>query len=230
MKKNKVLIFVLAGLLLALAACMPAQATPPATSTATEAMVQVVIIPQTAGPTSTPEIQSPTPVQQYVRPESRVGNTPVVLTGDYASVIFFTDTGEPWGALLSRATREMKIGVDLPANVVAMLVFDVRENRNELVQVLANPKEETQLKVDNGGLLISIEDWSAYHVELGAPFEDAILVMREASLDLLADAIIDNRHLSDAGQLCLPANKEIGELFPCTRPLATIIPTMTPRP
>lgn len=222
--------FVMAALLIVLAACAPAAQASTPTSAATEQVTaEPIMFVTQGGPHVVPATHTPTP-DKYQRPPAQVGNTPAVLTGDYPSVIFFTDTGESWGALLSRATREMVLGTDVPANVVAMLVFDVREKRNELVQVLANREEETQFKVDNGGLLISIDDWSAYHVELGAPFEDGIFAMREASLDLLADSVLDNRALSDAGQLCLPSGAEIGLLFPCTRPNATLIPSPTARP
>lgn len=223
---KKLVLVIMAALLLALAACAPAQATAPSTATP----IELVVVTSAPGdPTATPAVVSPSPSPAYVRPTSQVGNTPCVLVGEHSCVVFFTHTGEPWGVLRSRAEREMKLGEDLPDNVVVMLIFDDNDSRlarNELVQVL----DATEVRVANGGLLTTKNNWAEFLPVVGIPFEDAIFAMREASQDLLADSILDNRDLADAGQLCLESGKEISLLFPCTRPEATIIPTMTPRP
>lgn len=221
----KKLALLLAALLLALAACAPAA---PANAPTTATPELVIVTPLPGDPTETPVVVSPTASHQYIRPTSQVGNTPCVLTGQHSCVIFFTDDGTAWGVLLSRAEREMKLGEDLPTNVAIMLIFDEQGTlpRNELVQVL----NANEIRVSEGGLLTTTNSWQEFKVVVGLPFEDAIFAMREASQDLLADAILDARILADAGQLCLPSGEEIGKVFPCTRPGATLIPSPTSRP
>lgn len=230
---NKILVLILAGLVV-LAACAPAQATP-------NVVPMFEIGPtKTVTPSATPQTWTPTPepcptgwhkensvcVKDYTRPEASVGNTACSLSdhSGYTSVIFFTDTGDSVCVLESRGTRELKLGTDIPMNTVAVLIFDENDEimpRNEIVQV---PTGTIELRIDNGGLLVTNTDWKEYLPVEGFAFEDAIMAMREAGLDRLADSIRDNRSLADAGQLCLESGKEISSAFPCHRPGATMIP------
>jgi len=218
---NKLKFLILAGVLL-LAACQQQVVSPAATPTSL-----VIQSPLPAPATATPQIWTPTPEPQYVRQPAIESSRLCVLSANpNGCVVFLNRTGAMVGITRDRAERELKWGYDLSLDLEAVLLYDKIENRMEVVPL---DSSMTEMRIDNGGVIACEGEtncWREYFPTVGIALEDAVFMLKEASRNALADAIVDARALSAMGQLCFAeSGKEISFLRPCVSATSTLIPT-----